>query len=311
MDTTTRHLLGYARSQNSTGLIVRQHGLPLVEESWAATASSGFAPFVHGETIEGQILEDVASLQKSVVAVLIAIAVDKTLLDVASPVNDYLGSGWSRASPAQEMKVRIVDLLTMTSGLNETFGYEAPPGSCFFYNTPVYAIIGTILFAAAGMRLDRITHEWLTEPLGLKNTSWRKRPPALADVGNASGLVTTARDLATFGEMILAGGIGRNGDRIISSSSLRALFERSPRNPAYGWLWWLNGGDYVIDVHARRTPGPLIPAAPCDLVAAFGYLDRRVYLVPSLELVVVRTGAAVADEDFDQQIWQRVNEMVG
>nr|WP_255587290.1 serine hydrolase [Hephaestia mangrovi] len=292
-------------------MIVLQSGSRLVEENWPAPDSPEFVPFVHGETMEGDLLEDVASLQKSIVAVLVAIAIEKKLIDVALPVSAYLGGGWSRASSGQESAIRVVDLLTMTSGLGETLGYEAPPGSRFFYNTPAYAKIASILTAAAGVPLDQITHDWLTAPLAMNNTSWRERPAALANVGNARGLVTTAYDLATFGEMILAGGPGRNGQRVVSSSTLRPVFERSARNPAYGWLWWLNGGEQMIDVRSNHRLGSLIAAAPRDLVGAFGHLDRRVYVVPSRDLVVVRTGAAAADADFDQQIWLRLNEVIG
>ncbi|MEO9254261.1 MAG: serine hydrolase, partial [Tepidiformaceae bacterium] len=37
-------------------------------------------------------------------------------------------------------------------------------------------------------------------------------------------------------------------------------------------------------------PGPLIPAAPMDLVAAMGALDQRIYVVPSRQWVIVRQG---------------------
>jgi len=36
--------------------------------------------------------------------------------------------------------------------------------------------------------------------------------------------------------------------------------------------------------------GPLIPTAPPDLVAALGAVDRKLYVVPSLGLVVTRLG---------------------
>jgi hypothetical protein len=41
----------------------------------------------------------------------------------------------------------------------------------------------------------------------------------------------------------------------------------------------------------------LIPAAPADLVGALGAFERRLYVVPSRKLVVVRTGAAANDPD--------------
>ena len=61
---------------------------------------------------------------------------------------------------------------------------------------------------------------------------------------------------------------------------------------------------------ANRVAGPLIPAAPADLVAALGALDRKLYVVPSLKLVVVRMGAATPDRGFDQQLWLRLMKAI-
>lgn len=300
-------LLNYVRRQNSTGFIVIEDGKVLVDKAWPAPAEDRlFANFVYGRTSDGALLEDVASQQKSFVAILVAVAVDKGLIDVNAPVSTYLGTGWSKASPEQEAAIRVIDVLTMSSGLNEQFGYAAPAGTVFFYNTPVYAISKRIVVAAAKQPLETITRDWLTAPVGMKDTAWRERPAALASVGNNTGLVTTPRDVARFGLMVLNGGVAQDGTRVVSRAQLDALFTRSATNPAYGRLWWLNGGAYVERPQAARKEGSLIPAAPADLVAALGAFDRRLYVVPSRKLVVVRTGAAASDRDFDQQVWTKL-----
>lgn len=305
-DAALRDLLDYARAQETTGFLVMRGGRTMVEENWPAPADRNFAIFNYGTTSNGQLLEDVASQQKSFIALLIGIAVDKRMIDVERPVSDYLGAGWSKAKPGQEARIRVLDILTMSSGLDEQFGYVAPAGTVFLYNTPVYAITKRILSVATGMSLERLTREWLTGPLVMRDTKWRQRPAALAGVGNATGLVTTPRDIALLGRMVLARGVTARGRRIISSSSLAAIFQRSAANPAYGRLWWLNGGAFSLLPPAQRRNGPLIPAAPADLVAALGFLDRRLYVVPSLDLVVVRTGGDAPDPDFDEHLWQRI-----
>jgi len=155
--------------------------------------------------------------------------------------------------------------------------------------------------------LETLSHDWLTGPAGMTNTAWRKRPAAFADVGNPTGLVTCPRDVAAFGQLILDGGKARNGRRVVSEAGVKAMFARSATNPAYGRLWWLNGSAETIRPAGRRTPGPLIPAAPPDLVAALGALDRKLYIVPSRRLIVVRMGPAAPDRDFDQQLWLRLS----
>ena len=300
-------LLAYVGAQNSTGFIVIQGGRTLVDESWPGPQEDRvFANLKHGRTPDGVLLEDVASQQKSFIAVLAGIAVDKGLLDVEAPVSRYLGDGWSKASADQEAEIRVIHILNMNSGLNEQFAYAAPVGTVFFYNTPVYALTKDILTAATGEPLETLTRDWLTGPLGMDQTEWRQRPQALAGVGNATGLVTTPQDIARLGRMILQGGRTETGAPVISKAQLEALFRRSDANPAYGRLWWLNGGDYGLRAQGRRFEGPLIPTAPADLVGAFGALDRRLYVAPSADLVVVRTGAAAPDPDFDQELWRRL-----
>ncbi|HVY80358.1 MAG TPA: serine hydrolase [Steroidobacteraceae bacterium] len=306
------NLLDYLRNHNTTGFLVIEDGKVLVEKNWPAPQNDRqFSLFVYGRTKEGALLEDVASQQKSFVSVLIAIAIDKGLIDVEKPVSAYIGTGWSHASPEQEAKIRVIDVLTMSSGLNDKFGYEAPAGTVFYYNTPVYAISKRILAAAAHESLDTITHDWLTAPLGMNDTAWRKRPAALASVGNDTGLVTTPRDTALFGLMVLHGGLAKDGKRIVSETNLEAMFTPSATNPAYGRLWWLNGSAYTMRALAGRKEGPLIAAAPADTVAALGAFDRRLYIVPSRKLVVVRTGAAAGDKEFDEQLWTRLRKVIG
>jgi CubicO group peptidase (beta-lactamase class C family) len=304
-------LLDFLRNQNSTGILIIQNGKVLVEKNWPAPEGDPmFANFVYGRANDGALLEDVASQQKSFVSVLVAVAIDKGLIDIEKPVSDYIGTGWSKASPEQEARIRVIDVLNMSSGLNDSFGYQAPPATLFHYNTPVYAVTKRIVAAAAKQPLETITRDWLTGPAGMTNTAWRKRPAALASVGNDTGLVTTPRDTALFGLMILNNGVSNDGKRIVSEASLKAMFTPSATNPAYGRLWWLNGSAYTVRL-AGRVDGPLMAAAPADTLAALGAFERRLFVVPSRKLVVVRTGASAASpKDFDQQLWLRLMKVI-
>lgn len=300
-------VLDYVQSQKTTGFLVVRDRKVLAERNWPVPADAGpFRAFTYGTTRDGALLEDVASQQKSFVAVLAAIAADKGLLDVERPATDYVGAGWSKAAPEQERAILVVHLLTMSSGLGERLDYQSAPGTVFFYNTPAYAVTKAVLAAAAKQPLETLSHDWLTGPAGMSDTAWRKRPAAFGDVGNPTGLVTSPRDTATFGQLVLDGGVAADGRRLVSQAGMAAMFARSPNNPAYGRLWWLNGSDYTVRAMGRRTDGPLIPAAPADLVAALGALDRKLYVVPSQKLVVVRMGQAAPDKDFDQQLWLRL-----
>lgn len=305
-------LLDYLRQQNTTGFLVIQDGKTLIEKNWPAPEGNPqFALFAYEREADGALLEDVASQQKSFVAVLMAIAVDKGLIDVQKPVSDYIGAGWSKATPVQEAAIRVIDLLTMSSGLDDKFGYVAPAGTQFYYNTPVYAVTKRVLAVASKQSLDAVTRDWLTGPAGMNATAWRKRPAVLAGIGNDTGLVTSPRDTARFGSIILSGGLTGNGLRIVSEASMKAMLTPSATNPAYGRLWWLNGSQYTLRALGGRREGPLVAAAPADMVAALGAFDRRLYIVPSAKLIVVRTGAAAGDKGFDEQLWQLLAKVIG
>jgi len=134
---------------------------------------------------------------------------------------------------------------------------------------------------------------------------WRQRPASFGDVGNPTGLYSTPRDMARMGQLVLDKGVAANGQRVISEAQLAALFTRSSLNPAYGRLWWLNGSAYNLRIGqpAPRVETALIPAAPADLIVAFGALGRKIYISPGRQWVVVRTGQAHTDPQFDQQLW--------
>lgn len=307
-----QEVLAYARAQKTTGFLIIQGKQVIAEQHWPLPADARALAFrnafVHGQTADGTLLEDVASQQKSFIAILMGVAVDKGLLDVDQPVSQYLGAGWSKAAPVTEARITVLNLLQMNSGLREDLSAEAEPGAQFFYNTPAFAITKRVLERAAGQALDDITRLWLTQPLAMNQTEWRPRPPALANAGNPTGLVTTPRDIAKLGQLLLDRGVAPDGRRVISAAQLDLMLGRTATNAAYGRLWWLNGGSFVrlAGAGAPRHEGPLIAAAPADLVAALGAHDRKLFVVPSRQLIVVRTGQATPARDFNQQLWLRL-----
>jgi CubicO group peptidase (beta-lactamase class C family) len=306
--TALDELAVYVQSQKTTGFLIIQDRKIIYEHNWPlpAAAATFAANFTHGTDARGAIEEDVASAQKSFIAILAGVAIDKGQLDISKSVSSYIGSGWSKAAPEQEKLIAVRSLLEMNSGLTEALTYEAPAGTKFFYNTPAYAIMKPVLEKASAVKLDDLTRLWLTEPAAMTDTLWRQRPGAFAKTANPTGLYTTPRDMAKLGQLVLDKGKAADGKRVISAAQLAALFERSPTNPAYGRLWWLNGSAYTIRPAGVRAEASLIPAAPADLVAALGAQDRKIYVVRSRKLIVVRTGQAASDRDFDQQIWIRL-----
>lgn len=300
----------FVRSQKTTGFLIIDHGQTIAEHYWPLPddeASRSFrASFVHAEMNGGVLREDVASQQKSLTALLLGIGVDKGLIDTERSVTSYIGPGWSKATAGQEDQIRVRNLMEMNSGLSEKLTFEAQAGSLFFYNTPAYAVLKRVLERSTGQTLSDLTLDWLTRPAGMNDTSWERRPAVFGDIGNPTGLVTTPRDIALMGQLVLNHGRGPNGRPIISEAQLDALLTSSATNPAYGRLWWLNNGAYAIDSGpgSPRREGRFIPSAPADTVSALGANGRKLYVTPSMQLIVVRTGQAPIDGGFNDNLWK-------
>lgn len=305
--TLLNEALELAGERNSSGVVILHNGRLMAERYWEVPASTQYENFLQGYDAQGRAIEDVASAQKSVVVVIAGMAQERGYLDIDDPVSRYLGEGWSKASLAQEAIITIRHLMNMTSGLAGDFTYEAEPGSKWWYNTPVYHATMRVLMAATGLERNELTVGWISEPLGMQNTSWTPRP--WADAAIAVGLSTTARELARFGLMIQAG--GKWGDQTIIEDADyldEMLSPSSTLNPAYGLLWWVNGEDFSLGAGPRapRREGSMIEAAPDDLVAMQGAGDRKLYLVPSLGLVITRLGytGSEAGSSFNDAFWE-------
>ncbi|MDZ7668705.1 MAG: FG-GAP-like repeat-containing protein [Gammaproteobacteria bacterium] len=299
--------LAYARGQGSSALVIAHEGEIIAERYWPVEQARGgaYRRLLGGHTEAGAPIEDVASLQKSVISVMAGMALDKELIELDAPVSTYLDHGWSSAGADQEREIRIRHLLTMTSGLSPALEYQVPAGTQWRYNTRAYSKLVDVLEAVTGQDIGGLTRAWVTGPLGMADTGWRKRPWVTARMdANPLGLYTSARDLSRFGRLMLQGGEWQ-GQRLVSRDYVQASVAPSqPSNPAYGYLWWLNGRPLRTEA-GQSHHDVLAPAAPDDLYAAQGALGRKLYVVPSLNLVVVRLGDATAD-DFNEALWQRL-----
>jgi CubicO group peptidase (beta-lactamase class C family) len=304
--------LDIAGERNSSGVVILHNGRIMAERYWELDSPPRrYRNYVQGRDSAGHVIEDVASAQKSVVATLTGIAQEKGLLSIDQSVSEYLGSGWTKASTEQEQVITIQHLLSMNSGLATDMTFAEDAGSVWLYNTPAYHYLMRIIEQVSGQDRNTITSDWITSKLGMENSSWTPRPWAAAAIG--VGFSTTARDLARFGLMIQAGGKWGDQQVINDADFLTEMLSPSQSlNPAYGYLWWINGQAFSLAsaANARRLTRALIPSAPDDLVAMQGAMDRKLYLVPSLNLVITRLGAngRANNQSFNEAFWSALME---
>jgi CubicO group peptidase (beta-lactamase class C family) len=273
----------YAGEQNSSGVVILYRGRILAEQYWelksAEEERSRYKYMLVKTTSDGRAIEDVASVQKSVISFLAAIAREQGKLDLDRTASSYLGNGWSKASPKQEARITVRHLMTMTSGLNEPLKYINPAGTVWEYNTRAYSMMVPVLTKVTNMGINQLTQTWLTGPTGMLESSWEpRRWVQNHHAANTIGFATSARDLARFGLLVLAEG-NWNGQVVLKNPKylLEALKPSQNLKSSYGLLWWLVNRSWF-------------PEAPDKAVAALGRLSSIVFIVPNQQLVFIRLG---------------------
>lgn len=199
------------------------------------------------------------------------------LLDLDERVADTI-VGW-RADP-RKRRVTLRMLLWLTAGFgfgglgNAVPAYERAlnlplkhePGTTFAYGGIALQVFGAVL--ARKLAPHRTPHDYLRErllePAGVRVARWRTLTDATHPLPTGASLA--AREWLTYGRFILR-----------QRSALDECFAGSPANPRYGLGWWL------------------APAGvPNDLVYASGAGGQGLYLVPSLDLAIVRFGRSAS-----------------
>ena len=239
------------------------------------------------------------SMAKSITSLLIGAAIKEGKIgSVEDPVGKYL----PEFSEGEKAKLRIKDLLTMSSGSNwrETYSdplsvttelyygsdaykvatgvkIEKTPGTYHDYKSGDTQLLGLVLEKATGKSLSAYVSEKLWQPLGAQH-------PALWSTDHTGGhekayccFNSNARDFARFGQLMLDSGRVGN-DTIISPEYFAQSVEPCRINDEtgqpcdyYGYQWWIYPGKEQI-FYAR------------------GILGQYIIVIPSKRTVIVRLG---------------------
>ena len=307
-------LFEYLIQNNTSSFLVSEKGEILLEEEFEVQKklepqSLMFFNLLRHGFVKNRSQEDVASIQKSFVSILIGIAQQKGLLDINKAVTSYIGK-WTLLTQEKENLITIRNLLTMTSGLDVDFKYDAQPGSKWSYNSRAYSQLVYVLEKTSGLQINELSSQWLFDELEMKETFWKEREKGLTGFPKDSakyGLVTTAKDLLKFGEFILNGGeVGTN--HVISDIDFfDDTFSKSQNmNEAYGYLWWLNNSQTHMTWEKNISSGNLFSKAPEETILALGAGNRLLAIVPSEEMVLVRLGSFPNDPNFYNNLWEYI-----
>ena len=128
----------------------------------------------------------------------------------------------------------------------------------------------------------------------------------------------TTREAARFGSLVLKKGKWDNTTILGDQTYFNAMTNSSQTfNNSYGYLWWLNGkSSFMVPCLQTVFPGSMVANAPADMIMALGKDDKKIYVVPSLNVVVVRLGDAASNStlgpsSFDNELWGRLKSALG
>ncbi len=257
-----------------------------------------------------------ASAGKTLTAAVTGIAQQQGHLSIHDAVSDYLGTGWTSATPSQELQISIAHLLSMTSGLQdagnndcvtpECLTYAAPAGTRWAYDN-VYVKLQDVVAQATGQNWDNYFNAQLRNKIGMTG--------AWVQTGDLSVYWSTTRSMARFGLLMLNNGRWDDAQIIDAAYCAEATNRSQNINKSYGYLWWINGEEsFGLPQTQLQFPGSIIAEAPADMYMALGKNDQKIYVVPSRNMVVIRMGNAadqetVALSDFDHVLWQKINAL--
>jgi CubicO group peptidase (beta-lactamase class C family) len=273
----------YAEAKQSKALIVTRHGYIVFERYW------------QGSTLDTVV--DSRGLGRVLAALATGVAIgDKKIGWPDEPVG-YLMPAWSK-DPRGEITVR--NLLQMSSGLNQSVsGYGttrvrdmrlgAKPGTRWLDQDADPDLLGQVIHRATGRPYAEYLSQSIWARIGAGDASlW------LDGEGGDShidvGFFARQGDWLRVAELILNNGNFR-GDEVIAPRWVPELLKPSQTNPGYGGYVRLGG---------HQSPGAS-PYASSDVLTVAGG-GNRMWLIPSLQIAILRTGAVPAADWDDGRI---------
>jgi CubicO group peptidase (beta-lactamase class C family) len=176
----------------------------------------------------------------------------------------------------------------------------AGPGSVFAYGPSHLQIFSEVLRRKLnGRSTISYLQESVLSPLGLTSLDFKR--DGRGNPLPATGFELSAREWARLGELVLGQG-NYHGKQIVPANLLGQAFTGSGANPSYGLTFWLNRQapsareiDYEKELdlkwqRARWTGICICRAAPPDMVVALGSNYERLFIIPSLNALIVRQG---------------------
>ena len=261
-----------------------------------------------------------ASATKGLTGMVGAMAASDGIINLDEPVALNAITEWQ--GDPQKSLITYRHLLTMSSGLRELNNLTSwtdylaapvdyPAGTVFVYSGDPNIFGLALQRRLGGESVEAYMNRRLFTPLGMTSIRWSSGSFTDGNPNLSGGAFVTAVDWAKFGKFVLQMKTGDwTGPSLVSQPYFDQLFQSNPSHPAYGFYWWLNQEvapplATIIDANNqnqyRNQIEPIVnnPRVPEDFVMAAGAYEQRLYVIASMNLVVIRNGPQAAAGQFD------------
>jgi len=287
--------------------------------------AAGYASEVNGkqDPVNYDTIYDVASLTKVVATLpLMLMLIEQGKVRLKDPVSFYL----PEFASMNKAHVTVGHLLTHTSGLapfydmhthgwsrekimsfiyQSTLEYET--GTKIIYSDLGFILLGEIISTVLGIPLDQAAHQFLYQPLGMKDTGFimpeqlksriavteydsalgehlhgivhDENARALGGICGHAGVFSTVSDLSRYAQMWLDGGL-LNGEQLLS----RTVMEASIVSKTAGIVGGNRGIGWQLKGDKYDASGDLLSNATYGHT---GFTGTSLYIDPVNELSVV------------------------
>ncbi len=256
------------------------------------------------------------SMHKSVLAMLVGIAIDQGLI---RSVEDTAATYIKEWAADERSRITIREMLQQASGIDfpgftgllemtlgddvEPFtfsrGIAEAPGAHFEYNNINPEVLGILLQRVSGKPYSQYLEENFWQYVSKDNGRVRIDSEQHGIPITFCCLDAPARSWLRFGLLHLDN--GRVGDQqVVPAQWMRDIVTPSPANPNYGYFTWLGTRYEQIRRYNSKSSATVLhsePFAAPDVIYFDGFGGQRVYVVPSRNLVIVHTGPMRQDWD--------------
>jgi CubicO group peptidase (beta-lactamase class C family) len=309
----------YSESRRGSAILVLQNGRTIFEHYANGGSANRRWPIFSGT--------------KSFWGVAALAALHDGLFKLDDPVADTI-TEWK--TDPHKSQITIRQLLNQTDGIEGASRLQRPtipnrnamaielpvlanPGTAFIYGPSHLQIFSELLRRRLrGRSVISYFEAHVSRRLGLDHLNYKK--DARGNPLLATGFELTAREWARLGGLVVGNGNYR-GRQIVPANLLREPFAGSRANPAYGLTFWLNQQspngreadmERLLDLPWQSADWRNVcfcKDAPADMVVALGSHYQRLFIIPSLEAVIVRqgSGANFSDAHFLRLVLGRIH----